>query len=144
MIEVYFDGACEPRNPGGTGTYGYAVYRNGQIIKTGYGCVGRGEGISNNLAEYSGLCAALRWLKTQGLEHEDILIKGDSMLVIQQMLGSWKIKNGAYVEKAYETQELLGEFQYSDLEWIPREENDVCDRLSKIALKERGVKVMTH
>ena len=35
MIEIYFDGACEPINPRGTASYGYLIKKDGEIIKEG-------------------------------------------------------------------------------------------------------------
>lgn len=29
---AYFDGACEPVNPGGTASYGAAIYENQQLV----------------------------------------------------------------------------------------------------------------
>ncbi|OYV08375.1 MAG: ribonuclease HI [Methanosaeta sp. ASP1-1] len=87
MITIYFDGLCYPRNPGGVAAYGYAVYRDGKPIWRGFGAVGEGRGMTNNVAEYEALMAAARWLVDEGIE-EKIIIKGDSELVIKQMRGS--------------------------------------------------------
>ena len=62
MIEVYFDGACEPVNPKGIATYGYVVYRNGKKIREDCGLVGIGQGATNNIAEYTALIKALEYL----------------------------------------------------------------------------------
>ena len=41
----------------------------------------RGAGTSNNLAEYAGLIAVLRYLLGAGLQRERIVVKGDSQSV---------------------------------------------------------------
>jgi len=32
MIKAYFDGCCEPVNPGGTASYGVAIFRDNKLI----------------------------------------------------------------------------------------------------------------
>ena len=60
-----------------------------------------------------------------------INIYGDSMLVINQMTGKWKIKSGYYVDYATECKKFLKLFTNINLKWIPREENTYADNLSK-------------
>ena len=51
-----------------------------------------GLGIAtNNVAEYNGLLAALRWAKEHG--HRKVHIKADSELLVKQMRGQYKVKN---------------------------------------------------
>ncbi|NTW37475.1 MAG: ribonuclease H, partial [Syntrophobacteraceae bacterium] len=50
MITVYFDGLCYPKNPGGVAAYGYLVYRDSEPIWRGFGGVGEGRGMTNNVA----------------------------------------------------------------------------------------------
>ena len=90
MITIYFDGLCYPKNPGGVAAYGYLVYRDGEPIWRGFGGVGEGRGMTNNVAEYEALMAAAQWLVDEGIE-DKILIKGDSELVIKQMKGQYKV-----------------------------------------------------
>jgi|25BtaG_2_1085352.scaffolds.fasta_scaffold06575_2 ribonuclease HI len=138
MIEAWFDGVCEPKNPGGHGAYG--VYIRSKHIDWKEGVyVGYGETISNNVAEYSGFIDILRRLKNNFLTKEKIIIRGDSKLVIEQMSGCWKIKKGIYVPLAYEAQKLLRKFRKTTLEWIPRDENEVCDKLAKDVLRKRSI-----
>lgn len=86
MLTVFFDGLCEPRNPGGVGAFGFVIYRDGNPIKEGHGVIGKGRGITNNVAEYSGLKAAVEWLNEQSID-DKMTVRGDSMLVINQMAG---------------------------------------------------------
>lgn len=50
---------------------------------------------TNNLAEYSAVYFALLWAKakTEEISYESILIKLDSQLVAQQLLGNYKVKD---------------------------------------------------
>jgi len=97
---------------------------------------------SNNVAEYAALIAVLEYLLDNALTSERVVIRGDSNLVIQQMIGNWAIRKGAYVPLAKHAQQLLRKFPVQpELRWVPREENEEADRLSKAALAKRGVAV---
>ena len=129
MITVYFDGLCYPRNPGGVAAYGYAVYRDGKPIWRGFGAVGEGRGMTNNLAEYEALLAAARWLVDEGIE-EKTVIKGDSELVIKQMKGEYRISSATSRKYAPEIKRLLQGRDVS-FSWVPREEKQEADSLSR-------------
>ena len=57
------------------------------------------------------------------------MVKGDSMLVINQMFGTWKIKGGLYAPLAKKASELLSRFMNIQGEWIACERNEVADDL---------------
>ena len=144
MIEAWFDGCCEPINPGGTASYGAVVQLCG---KTVWQCSeicrmesGKERETSNNLAEYGGFLAILKWLLDNGHGGSQATIYGDSKLVIEQMTGRWRIRKGAYVPTALKAKGLLSEFKVPPrLKWIPREENEIADRLSKAELLKAGI-----
>lgn len=131
MITVYFDGLCYPKNPCGVAAYGYLIYRDGQPIHRGFGAVGEGKGMTNNVAEYEGLMAAAQWLKDEGIS-EKIAIKGDSQLVIRQMKGEWKISSATSKRYVPLIRKLLQGMDVS-FSWVPREENEEADKLSRVA-----------
>ena len=141
---AYFDGACEPANPGGTASFGAVIYEEDKNVEKVWECsevYGQGKLMSNNVAEYAGFIAVLEWFIEQELCDAEIVVKGDSMLVTNQMFGSWKIKSGFYAALAEKARELLSQFTNSRGEWIPRDRNDVADRLSKEVLKRAGVQL---
>jgi ribonuclease HI len=131
MITIYFDGLCYPKNPGGVAAYGYLVYRDGVPIWRGFGAVGEGRGMTNNVAEYEGLRAAAQWLVDEGIK-EKILIKGDSQLVIKQMKGEYRVNSATSKKYVPEIKRLLEGSDVS-LSWVPREENEEADKLSRVA-----------
>jgi len=148
MIEAYFDGCCEPVNPGGTAAYGVVILKDGEEIwhtSKIFQPKKRNE-TSNNIAEYSGFEAILLYLLQAGLNQEAIVIRGDSRLVICQMfiscgyLKKWRILGGLYAPIASRCKILLKQFPRIKGEWIPREKNELADRLSKAQLKGAGVK----
>ncbi len=139
-IEFWFDGCCEPKNPGGHSSYGIVVKKENLIILEESGYCGYGVNSSNNVAEYSGFNRILEYLIENKLNKEIIFGYGDSKLVIKQQFGTWQIKQGIYVPFALKAKKLMKKFKNIYLEWIPREENDICDKLSKNELLKRNVK----
>jgi len=134
MITIYFDGLCRPRNPGGVATYGYLIYQDRKKVKSGCGVVGSGAGMTNNVAEYSALKRAVEWVIRHGGDDE-IVIKGDSQLVIHQMNGTWQIKSETSKKFVPEIRSLL-EGRKTRFIWIPREENTEADLLSNVAYSQ--------
>ena len=131
---AWFDGACEPVNPGGTATFGVIVKdKDGTVLLKEHGLVGKGCTMSNNVAEYAGVLHVLKYLAPRPPGR--VTIHGDSNLVINQLSGKWRIKKGLYLSIAVETKELLARLLglgwQINLCWIPRGQNEECDRLSK-------------
>ncbi len=131
MITVYFDGLCYPKNPCGVAAYGYLIYRDGKVIYRGFRAVGEGKGMTNNVAEYEGLKAAAMWLQDNRID-EKILIKGDSQLVMKQMKGEWQVSSATSKKYVPEIKRLL-QGRNVTFQWVPREENDEADKLSRVA-----------
>lgn len=143
-IEAWFDGCCEPVNPGGTASYGAVVFINGKRVwdcsKIFFPEKGKERETSNNVAEYSGFLAILEWLLENGYAAANTTIHGDSKLVIEQMQGNWKMHGGFYIQIARVAQQTLRKFKKQPkLRWIPREQNDIADELSKAELIKAGV-----
>ncbi|MBF4995451.1 reverse transcriptase-like protein [Arthrobacter gandavensis] len=88
--------------------------------------------VSNNVAEYSGLIAALE-LAHQIDPDAWILAKMDSKLVVEQMSGRWKIKHEDMQRLARKARSVVDP-QRVKYQWIPREINKDADRLSNEAM----------
>jgi ribonuclease HI len=137
-FKCYFDGACEPKNPGGALGIGYCINEfNGSDY------VAPDVDNSNNVAEYLAFRKVIDSLQDKrGCKIE---IFGDSMLVIMQMTGKWKIKNGMYKDIALRTLPLFKQLQQLNdvtLKWIPRELNSRADKQSVLSI-ENTVKTYT-
>lgn len=135
-IICHFDGSCEPFNPGGRMGIGVSINIDGN--KHDYSeSFPEADDNSNNVAEYSALSYILYYLEKENITEADVTIIGDSMLVIQQMSGRWKIKNGMYAQSARQCRDKLVELadNYPELKisfkWVRREENEYADTLSK-------------
>ena len=133
-VVVYVDGLAMPSNPG-TGTYGYVIYEGTRKVTEGSGLAGRG--VTSNFAEYTALAEALKRLKALGLRG-DVLVRSDSKLLVGHMGQGWKVKGGMYVEKLKEVRDLVRGFGSIRFEWIPREENNEADLLTRVAYAKYG------
>lgn len=131
MITIHFDGLCYPKNPGGVAAYGYLAHRDGKLIHQGFRAVGEGKGMTNNVAEYEGLMAAAQWIADEEID-EKVVIKGDSELVIKQMNGQYRVNSATSKKYVPEIKKLLQGKDVS-LVWVPREENEEADKLSRMA-----------
>ena len=131
-VTVYVDGLAMPKNPG-TGTYGYIIYEGPRKLAEGSGLAG--YDVTSNYSEYTALEQALSRLKSMRVEG-DALIKSDSKLLVGQMSEGWKVKGGMYVEKLKAVKDLLKEFGSVRFEWIPREQNQEADLLTRVAYQK--------
>jgi len=141
MIEAWFDGCCEPVNPGGHAAYGAVIKRDGEYVFGKGEYVGHGKGISNNVAEYAGMiCVLEQLLSLSDLSKHSVTIYGDSKLVVMQMAGRWKSHGGAYVPFMQRAKQLaLALPSKPTYKWIPRDKNEECDGLSKQVIRDRGI-----
>lgn len=138
MIEAWFDGVCEPRNPGGHAAYGALVKVDGVVVFAESQYVGHGPKMSNNVAEYSGIIAVFREIE----KHPGVaIVRGDSKLVIEHLRGRWRVNGGFYHPYYLEAKKLYAGLRNRiRLEWIPRKQNSECDELSKQVLRDKGIK----
>ena len=132
-IKFNFDGACEPKNPGGNMGFGVLIRdeSTGDTIYQETGFEPAAPGNTNNIAEYKALLNGLNWLLENGYQNDRVNVFGDSMLVIQQMLGNWAAKKGAYIPFFQQAIQLSLNFSNITFTWIPREQNQEADSLSK-------------
>ncbi len=84
---LYFDGACKS-NPGKAGA-GMVIYKNNVEIASDSVYIGEKE--TNNVSEYIGLLIGMKTAIHLGIT--DLIVRGDSMLVIKQMNGEYKVKS---------------------------------------------------
>lgn len=130
-VVVYFDGLCEA-NPGGWMAWAWvALAHSGAVVANGGKASPPQVGNTNNWAEYQGLLAGLRWLYQHG--HHGVRVRGDSQLVINQVLGSWACNAASLRELHRDAVELVRQTG-AVLEWVPREKNQRADALSREVL----------
>ena len=130
MIVAYIDGGARG-NPGPAG-YGVRIEeQDGTLIQELHAPLGVA---TNNVAEYNGLLAALRW----AVDHDvDTLhIRSDSELLVKQMLGAYKVKHPGLQPLAARARLLTMQLGRVTFEHVRRERNTEADRLSNIAMDE--------
>ena len=135
LIEVYFDGLCQPVNPSGIACYAFVVKRDGRTVHSDYGVAGEpfSPESTNNVAEYTGLAKALEWLIAQSLNSCKVVVKSDSQLVVNQLTGTFKVKGKRIIPLYRQVLLLKSEFAEIEIKWVPREQNREADRLTNIA-----------
>jgi len=137
MIEIFFDGACEPFNAGGLATYGYLIRRGADALDVGRGIVAMGAGATNNVAEYTALIRGLESAAKVRTSGEAVVVKGDSQLAIRQLEGKYAVNAPLLKPLHAQASELLLKMVPRPiLEWIPREKNKEADWQSKEAIFE--------
>ena len=128
---IHADGGSRG-NPG-EAAYGFVVYdesRNKLYEE------GKKIGINtNNVAEYSGVVAALKWVKDNAKNTNKVSFFLDSKLAVEQLNGRYKVKNENlrnlfFTVKALESQTGI-KATYSH---VMRELNKDADRMVNIAL----------
>ncbi|XP_074277393.1 uncharacterized protein LOC141601030 [Silene latifolia] len=87
--------------------------------------------VTNNAAEYEACLLGLRGALDLGVKK--LLVHGDSYLVINQVVGSWKIKSSCLAPYQVRIEEL--EQYFDDVKYVHllRDENQFADALSKLA-----------
>lgn len=135
MIEVYFDGLCQPINPGGISCYAFIVKRDGMTVYSEYGVAGEpfSENSTNNVAEYTALAKALQWLLANNYSSQKVEVKTDSQLVANQLTGDYKVKSRRIMSLYKEVLFLKNKFQDIQIKWISRDKNREADKLTNIA-----------
>ena len=128
MITAYFDGGARS-NPGPAGYGVYIVDDAGNVLAELSGSLGN---TTNNIAEYNGLIAALQWAVDRNLTA--ITIKGDSLLIIEQMRGNYKVKNEGLRPLHMKARLLVMQIGDVKFEHVRREQNQEADRLSNVGM----------
>ena len=150
MKQSNFFGQAAPRGPfaivanidgGARGNPGPAAY--GVVIRNAQGQVlaewGEHLGVqTNNVAEYSGLVAALEYAARE--KYPSLRVLSDSELLVRQVRGEYKVKNPALKELYDRAQALARKLQKFSIEHVLRERNKEADRLVNQVLdsRERG------
>ncbi|KAM5554611.1 hypothetical protein ABKV19_022821, partial [Rosa sericea] len=86
---------------------------------------------TNNQAEYEALIIGLEVLLELGVR--DVQVRGDSLLVINQLQEKYRCVSCLLVPYLNGAIELLDQFDDADLEYIPRERNFATNELAQLA-----------
>lgn len=127
---LYSDGAARG-NPGPAGAGAVLLDADGHVIAELTKFLGVA---TNNVAEYTAFIIGLEEAKRRGVD--DLDARMDSLLVVEQMRGRWRIKHPNMKPLALRAGELFASFPKRTIAHVPREENTIADALSNRAIDE--------
>jgi ribonuclease HI len=131
--QIYIDGACSG-NPGPAGI-GVVIFLEGAKRPTRQLSVYLGEA-TNNIAEYLALVYALQEAVQLGCHV--LTVRTDSELLVRQVEGRYKVRDGTLRILHGLVRRLMGVFQSVQLQHIPRTDNGAADRLARQAVASRS------
>lgn len=130
MIVAYIDGGARG-NPGPAGFGVRIEHQDGSLIEE----FGESIGVAtNNVAEYRGLIAALEWARLH--RHSAVHVRSDSLLLVQQMLGKFKVRNAGLQPLHARARLLAHEIGRVTFEHVGRSFNAHADRLANTAMDD--------
>ena len=117
------------REPG-PAAYGYVLEAEDGTVLAAHG---KTIGVAtNNVAEYSALIAGLE--RALELAFDEVEVVSDSELLVKQMRGEYKVKNEALRDLVVQAAQLAREIGTVTYTAVPREHNELADRLVNEAL----------
>ena len=136
VLIIYTDGGARG-NPGPAGIGVVITDGAGNIISRHKKYIGEA---TNNVAEYQALILALeeaiKISNTSAEGGSNLQIKMDSELIVRQMQGKYKIKDLRLKMLAREVLKLRNRFALVNFFHIPREQNQLADKLVNEAIDE--------
>jgi len=129
-IVAYIDGGARG-NPGPAGFGVRIESKDGALVEEFSEAIGVA---TNNVAEYRGLLAALEWARAHHVTA--VHIRSDSLLLVQQMLGNYKVKNAGLQPLHAKARLLAHELGGVTFEHVRRESNKHADRLANTAMDD--------
>lgn len=133
-LVIFTDGGARG-NPGPAAA-GVVILKDGAVVAEVKKYLGPVQ--TNNWAEYEAVVIALEKAKELGLSGSDIDFKLDSKLVVEQLMGNWKIKEPTLKPQVAKVKALLPDFGRVTFGYVPRAENKEADRLVNEALDEEA------
>lgn len=125
---AYIDGGARG-NPGPAG-FGVRIEEDdGTLVEEFSEAIGVA---TNNVAEYRGLLAALQWTKQRGVKA--LHVRSDSLLLVQQMKGIYKVKHPGLIPLHAQARLLAHEIGRVTFEHVGRAKNAHADRLANAAM----------
>ncbi|MCO5613481.1 hypothetical protein L7F22_067758 [Adiantum nelumboides] len=83
---------------------------------------------SNNEAEYATLKAGLEECKSMGIKR--LMVKGDALLIVRQVQGTWECKNSKLLQWLHEVKLLMKDIQAIQIQHISRQHKKEADNMA--------------
>ena len=125
---AYIDGGARG-NPGPAGFGVRIEEEDGTLVEEFSEAIGVA---TNNVAEYRGLLAALEWARAHSLTR--FHVRSDSLLLVQQMKGAYKVKHPGLVPLYAKAKLLAHQIGRVTFEHVGRAKNAHADRLANAAM----------
>ncbi|MCO5553238.1 hypothetical protein L7F22_006759 [Adiantum nelumboides] len=129
---LFFDGAFR-RATGKAGGGLVLVNPEGEVVMKEQ--VTLDGSTSNNEAKYDILISGLKICLAQKIRR--LMVKGDALLTVKQILGIWACKNERLKTKVTSIRKLFNQFEEVQLYHIPRKENEDADLLAQQAVSNQ-------
>jgi probable phosphoglycerate mutase len=129
-VVVNIDGGARG-NPGPAGWGVVVSTEGGDVLAELSGALPHA---TNNVAEYHGLLAALEWCQAQGATR--VHVRSDSLLLVQQMRGVYKVKHEGLKPLHARARLLADRIGRVTYEHVRREFNRLADGLANRAMDE--------
>ncbi|MCO5610553.1 hypothetical protein L7F22_064792 [Adiantum nelumboides] len=129
---LFFDGAFR-RATGKAGGELVLVNPGGEVVMKEQ--VTLDGSTSNNEAEYDVLISGLKIFLAQKIQK--VMVKGDALLIVKQILGIWVCKNERLRTKDTSICKLFSQFEEVQLYHTPRKENEDADLLAQQAFSNQ-------
>lgn len=128
-LTIYVDGVSKG-NPGQAG-FAFVIYEAGKVVRKSGGQIGV---TTNNVAEYLAFIFAL--VEALPLQAEGITVCSDSLLLVKQLKGEYKVKDEWLKRLHLIARKLIGLYKALEIVHIDREENREADKLANSFLKD--------
>jgi ribonuclease HI/probable phosphoglycerate mutase len=130
VFHLYTDGACRG-NPGQGGAGAVLMDEKGNICATAKYSLGF---CTNNIAEYKALILGMEEALKRRCRNLHIFL--DSELLVNQINGTYRIKNENMKTLMRDVRKLLSYFDSYTVDHIDRSRNSIADRLANEAIDE--------
>jgi ribonuclease HI len=129
------DGASRG-NPGPAGYGACLRLQSGEVIEAS-GYLGS---TTNNVAEYAALLEALQLAQEEGADELEVV--SDSQLLVNQMLGVYRVKHQNLIPLYRKAKSLSLQFDRFSIRHTPRAGNKDADRLANVAVDRADGRVV--
>ncbi|MBS1492589.1 MAG: ribonuclease HI family protein [Bacteroidetes bacterium] len=132
-IKVFTD-ATAKGNPGPSGLGIVIKDESDEILLTHKEYIGKA---TNNQGEYTALLKSLTLLKNLNADYDFVEFYSDSLLMVSQLTGKYKIKDKYLMRNAMNFWEGINKLgKKHSITYIPREQNAIADKLANEATRE--------
>ncbi|MCO5555565.1 hypothetical protein L7F22_009110 [Adiantum nelumboides] len=122
---LLFDGAYRRQRNKAAGGFVILNEEKKEILKKG---IQLHLAHSNNEAEYATLKAGLEECKS--MEIRRLMVKGDALLIVRQVQGTWACKNSKLLQWLHEVKLLMKDFEDIQIQHISRQHNKEADNMA--------------